>query len=338
MARFLARRAATAFVVLLGVSFITFMLARVVPADPAASYVGQRARPAQIEQARQQLGLDRPVLEQYWTYLKDISTGDWGTSIGTKRPVLDEIGSRFPATLELLLVAIAIAAVLGVVLGVLAARHRGRALDTALRLFSTAGISMPAFWLGLLFQIVFANQLGLLPPTGRYASDLQFTSPLTQVTGLVLVDSVVTGNVAVFRSAVEHMLLPALTLAAYPTGVIARMVRASMLEALGQDYVRAARAYGVPERVVLWRIALRNALPPATTVLGLTLAYLLTGAFFVEVVFNWPGLGQFTADALLSSDYPAIMGVTLLGAVGYIVVNLAVDLVQARLDPRVRLS
>lgn len=338
MARFLARRAATALVVLLGVSLITFMLARVVPADPAASYVGQHARPAQIEQAREQLGLDRPLLEQYWTYLTDVASGDWGTSIGTKRPVLQEIGDRFPATLELLLAAIAIATVLGIVLGVVAARHRGRWIDTTLRLFGTGGISVPAFWLGLVFQIVFAHKLGLLPPTGRYASDLQFTAPLTDVTGFVLVDSAVTGNVAVFRSAVEHMLLPALTLAAYPTGVIARMVRASMLETLGQDYVRAARAYGVSERVVLWRIALRNALPPATTVLGLTLAYLLTGAFFVEVVFNWPGLGQFTADALLSSDYPAIMGVTLLGAVGYILVNLAVDLVQARLDPRVRLA
>lgn len=338
MARFLARRAATAMVVLLGVSFITFMLARVVPADPAASYVGQHARPAEVEQARQALGLDRPVLEQYWTYLKDVASGDWGTSIGTKRAVLSEIGSRFPATLELLLVAIAIAAVLGTVLGVIAARHRGRALDAALRLFSTAGISMPAFWLGLVLQIVFCHQLGLLPPTGRYASDLQFTSPVDHITGFVLFDSLVTGNFAVFGSAVEHMLLPALTLAAYPTGVIARMVRGTMLETLSQDYVRAARAYGVRERVVVWRIALRNALPPATTVLGLTLAYLLTGAFFVEVVFNWPGLGQFTADALLSSDYPAIMGVTLLGAIGYIVVNLAVDLVQARLDPRVRLS
>lgn len=323
MIRFLLRRAATSALVLLGVTAVTFVLARVIPSNPAVAAIGPKAQPADVARITHELGLDLPLPAQYWRYLTALVQGDWGDSIGTKRPVLTEIGDRLPATLELLLAAMVIALVVGVFLGVVAARRQGRFTDGLIRFLSIGGVSMPAFWLGLVLQVVFFRGLNLLPPTGRLDPDTPYLDA---------------GALYVLTDALRHLILPALTLAAYPVGIVARMTRATMIEALSQDYIRTARAYGLPERVVVWRIALRNAIPPTATVLGLTLAYSLTGTFFVEVVFNWPGLGQFAAEALLNVDYPAIMGVTLLGAITYVVVNLVVDIVQARLDPRVSLS
>ena len=338
MRRYLLRRAASALLVLFSTTVVTFALARVVPADPALSYLGPKARPEEVARIHAKLGLDRPLPVRYVRYLGDLVRGDWGISIGTKQPVTSEIFGRLPATLELLAAAMVLAVLLGVVLGVVAAVRQNKVLDHLIRLLAIGGILMPAFWLGLLLQVTVFGRLGWFSLTGRSDPDLEFTEPLTHLTGFHLFDALVTGNLTAFQDATSHLVLPALTLAAYPIGVIARMTRAGMLEQLATDHVRAARAYGLAERTVVWRIALRGALPPVTTVAGLTLAYSLTGAFFVEVVFNWPGLGQFAADALLNLDYPAIMGVTLLGALGYVLVNLAVDLVQARLDPRVSLS
>lgn len=338
MVRFVLRRTLSACGVVLALTFITFLLARVVPSNPAAIYIGPRARPEQIARVRAQLGLDDPLLVQYLSYLRDTLTGDWGTSIGTKQPVLGEILSRLPATLELIAVAMTVAVVVGVALGVLAARHPGGVLDAAVRVLSIGGVSMPAFWLGLLLQIVFVGRLGLLPATGRLERSLEYTQPLRDITGFHLVDALLTLNTAALSSAASHLVLPALTLAAYPAGLMARMTRATMREALEQDYVLAARASGLRERFIIWRLALRNAIPPTLTVLGLTVAYALTGTFFVEVVFNWPGIGLFATQALLNVDYPSIMGITLLAAIGYLLVNLVVDVVHARLDPRVRLT
>ncbi len=338
MSRFLGRRLGTAILVLFGVSLVTFTLARVIPSNPAALYIGPRARAEEIARVTEQLGLNRPLPLQYVDYMGDMLTGDWGTSIGTKRPVLSEILDRLPATLELLITAMIIAVVVGTLLGVLSAQWRGRPPDLVVRLIAIAGVSMPAFWLGLLLQVLFFRQLDLLPLSGRLDTDIRFISPIADVTGFFTIDALVTGNWVALGDAAAHLVLPAVTLAAYPIGLIARMTRASMLEALGQDYVRSARAYGIGERTVVYRLALRNALPPTLTVLGLTLAYSLTGAFFVEIVFNWPGLGQFAVDALLNVDYPAVMGIALLGAAGYVLINLAVDIAQAWLDPRVRLA
>jgi peptide/nickel transport system permease protein len=336
--RFIARRLAGSAAVLLGLSVITFALARLVPSNPAAVYIGPEARPEDIARVAHQLGLDRPLPVQYLTYMRDMLTGDWGTSIGDKLPVLDDILGRLPATLELIAAAMLLAVPLGVLLGILSARWQHRPPDLAVRVVSIIGVSMPAFWLGLLLQVVFFRQLHLLPLTGRVDANLRFTSPITEVTGFYLVDTVVTGNWTAFRDVALHLVLPALTLAAYPIGLIARMTRASMLEALGQDYVRAARAAGIGERLITYRLALKNALIPVTTVVGLTLAYCLTGTFFVEVVYNWPGLGTLTVKGLLNLDYPVVMGVTLFGAVGYVIINLAVDLAQSWLDPRTRLA
>jgi ABC-type dipeptide/oligopeptide/nickel transport system permease component len=338
MTRFVLRRLAGSAAVLFGLSIITFALARLVPSNPAAVYIGPKARPEEIARVAHQLGLDQPLPIQYLAYMRSMLTGDWGTSIGTKRPVLDEILARLPATLELIFAAMLIAIPVGLLLGILSARWRGRPPDVVVRITSIIGVSLPAFWLGLLLQVLFFRTLHLLPLTGRVASDLRFTSPIASITGVYLVDSAITGNWVAFVDVTWHLILPAITLAAYPAGLIARMTRASMLEALGQDYVRAARASGISERLIVYRLALKNALLPVVTVIGLTLAYSLTGTFFVEVVFNWPGLGTFAVKGLLNLDYPVVMGITLFGAMAYVVINLGVDLVQAWLDPRTRVT
>ena len=338
MTRFIAKRLAGSAAVLLGLSVITFALARLVPSNPAAIYIGPKARPEDIARVTQELGLDRPLPIQYVTYMLDMLTGDWGTSIGTKRPVLEEILVRLPATLELIVAAMLLAVPAGILLGVLSARWQRRPPDLVVRVVSIVGVSLPAFWLGLLLQVLFFRTVHLLPLTGRVDPDLRFSSPIVETTGLYLLDTVLSGNWTAFRDVAWHLVLPALTLAAYPIGLIARMTRASMLEALGQDYVRAARAAGISERLITYRLALKNAMIPVTTVVGLTLAYSLTGTFFVEVVYNWPGLGTFTVKGLLNLDYPVVMGVTLFGAVGYVVINLVVDLAQSWLDPRTRLA
>jgi len=336
--RFLLRRLGSSVLVLAGVSVIVFWLARRIPTDVAAMYIGPRARPADIERVREQLGLNEDLITQYAIYMRDMLGGDWGTSIATKRPVLDEILQRLPASLELIIAAMLIALPLGLALGMLSARWHGRPVDAGVRIVSIIGVSLPAFFLGLLLQILFFRSLDLLPLSGRVDSDLRFTSPIAEVTGIYLVDSVVTGNWVAFIDVSWHLILPAITLAAYPIGLIARMTRSSMLETLGKDYVRTARAYGLSDRLIVGRLALRNAMVPVLTVIGLTLAYLLTGTFFVEIVFNWPGLGTFAVKAIQAVDYPAIMGIALFGAAAYVIINLVVDLLQAWVDPRIRLT
>jgi peptide/nickel transport system permease protein len=264
--------------------------------------------------------------------------GDWGTSIATKQPVLDEILGRLPASLELIAAAMLVALPLGLALGVLSARWQGRPLDVGVRVVSIIGVSLPAFFLAILLQIIFFRSLDVLPLSGRVDADLRFTSPVVEITGLYLVDALVTANWTAVQDVAWHLVLPAITLAAYPVGLISRMTRSTMLETLGRDYIRTARAYGLSERVIFNRLALRNALVPVLTVIGLTLAYLITGTFFVEIVFSWPGLGTFAVKSILATDYPAIMGIALFGAAAYVLINLIVDLAQAWVDPRIRLS
>lgn len=335
---YVLRRLITSLLVMVGLSLITFFLARVVPSDAAALYIGPHARPEQIERVRHQLGLDRPLPVQYAIYMGELLRGDLGTSVASKRPVLKELLDRLPATLELLMVAMTLAVIVGVVLGVLSASWQGRSVDNVVRGGSIIGVSLPAFWLGLLLQILFFRNLHWLPLSGEYTPDLRFSHPITHLTGFLLLDTLLTGNWVVFRDVALHLILPAITLAAYPIGLIARLTRATMLEVLAQDYIRTLRAYGVNEFLITYLYALKNAIGPTLTVTGLTLAYALTGSFFVEIIFNWPGLGQFTVRSLLSLDYPAIMGVTLFGAIGYVLINLVVDLLHAWIDPRISLK
>jgi peptide/nickel transport system permease protein len=228
--------------------------------------------------------------------------------------------------------------VFGVILGVTSARRKGKLVDLLVRNVSIMGVSVPAFFLGMILQVLFFRTLHILPLSGRFDNDLRFTSPITSATGFFLLDSALTGNWVAFKDVAWHLILPALTLAAYPIGLNARMIRATMLEVLSADYIRTARAYGIPDRIITYIYALKNAIGPALTVIGLTFAYSLTGTFFVEIVFNWPGLGQFTVNSLLNVDYPAIMGMTLFGAIGYVLINLIVDLLQSWLDPRISLE
>jgi len=335
---YVIRRIAMSILVLVGLSVITFTLARVIPSDPAALYIGPHPNPGDLERTREKLGLNRPVPVQYAYYVRDLLRGDLGDSIATKRPVLQEIGDRWPASLELLLTAMIFAVLVGVPLGVLSAQLQGSPFDVAVRTLSIVGVSMPAFWAGLLLQVVFFRNLHLLPLAGRFDTDLRFSSPIQPLTGFYLIDSAVTGNWIALKDVAWHTVLPALTLAAYPIGLIARMTRATMIEVLSQDYIRTARAYGTPEWFTIYFYALKNAIGPTLTVIGLTLAYALTGTFFIEIVFNWPGLGLFTVHSLLNTDHPAIMGITLLAAAGYVIINLMVDVAQAWIDPRISLA
>ncbi|HEX7432844.1 MAG TPA: ABC transporter permease [Anaerolineales bacterium] len=335
---FILRRLFTSIIVLIGVSIMTFLIARVVPSNAAELYIGPKARPEDIARVTKQLGLDKPLPVQYAVYMNELLHGDLGLSLGTKRPVLTEIRDRLPATLELLLSGMFLAVLIGVPLGVLSARWQGKPLDTGVRIISIMGVSMPAFFLGLLLQIFFFRDLHLLPLAARVNGNLRFTSPIVEMTGFFLIDSLLTRNWVAFKDVFLHLFLPSVTLAAYSIGLIARMTRASMLEMLEQDYIRTARAYGVRDAVITYLYALKNALSPTLTIIGITFAYALTGTFFVEVIFNWPGLGQFTVRSLLGLDYPAIMGITLFGAVGYVLINLIVDLLQAWIDPRISLK
>ncbi len=334
---FIIRRVVGALLVLLGVSVITFALARVVPSNAAALYIGPRARPDDIARVEEQLGLNEPLPVQYAVYMRDVLQGDLGTSIGSKRPVTQELTDRLPATLELLFVGMLIAIFLGVPLGVISASRQGKGSDILVRVISIVGVSVPAFALGLLLQFIFFRTFDWLPLSGRIDSDMRFVSPVEAITGFYLIDTAVTQNWVALKDSIWHIILPAFTLAAYPLALIARMTRSTMLEVLTQDYIRTAKAYGVKDRFIIYAYALKNAIGPTLTVIGLTFAFAITGTFFVEIIFNWPGLGLFTVRSLLNLDYPAIMGITLFGAVMYVVINLVVDLLQAWVDPRIRL-
>lgn len=335
---FILRRLLSSIFVLIGVSIITFTVARVIPSNAAAMYIGPKARPEDIARVTIKLGLDKPLPVQYFVYMSELLHGDLGTSIGTKRPVLQELAGRLPATLELLFTGMAIAVIVGVPMGVISARWQGKPMDVFVRTISIIGVSMPAFYLGLLMQILFFRRLDLLPLAGRFSNELRFTNPINPVTNFLLLDALIGSNWIAFKDVAFHLVLPALTLAAYPAGLIARMTRATMLEVMEQDYIRTARAYGIREIVVVYLYALKNALSPTLTVIGLTFAFALTGTFFVEIIYNWPGLGLFTVHSLLNVDYPAIMGITLFGSVMYVLINLTVDLLQAWIDPRISLK
>jgi peptide/nickel transport system permease protein len=335
---YVVRRIALAVLVLLGVATITFLMVRIVPSDPAAVYVGSNARPEQIAQARHDLGLDKPLYAQYGIYMKNLVRGDWGDSLRTKRPVLGDIMHFLPSSLELIIAALVLATILGVILGVATAHRKGKWIDHVMRIFSTGGVSIPAFWLALMLQILFFRVLHWLPVAGQSDILVSQAHPISSVTGMPVIDALVTGNWPAFTDSARHLILPMLCLAAYPMGVIMRMTRSSMLEAMGNDYIRMARAMGVPPRTLLYKDALKNAFGPVFTVIGLTFAYSLTGTFFVELIFAWPGLGSYATTSILSTDYPAIMGVTIVVAAAYVLVNLVVDLAQAFLDPRIALS
>lgn len=337
MIRYVIRRVALALVVVTGVVILTFVIADVVPGDPAVTWAGPHASAAEIARARQYLGLNEPLPVRIGRYFGGILTGNWGTSIHTHQPVLSDIGTAAPATLELVIAALIIAVAAGIPLGLAAARWPGSVLDHAIRVGSVLSVSMPVFWLALILQLIFAQRLRLLPVAGQYDPNLMFTHPLLTRTQMPVVDSLISGNWATLGSALDHLILPALVVATYPAGVVARMTRAQLLDTLGETHVQMVRSLGFPERTVLGTFAMKLAWNPVAAVLALVFAYSLVNTFLVESIFDWPGLGSYAAASATTLDTPAIVGVTLFIAIVYVTSNLVVDLLQAAIDPRIRL-
>jgi peptide/nickel transport system permease protein len=318
--------------VLLGVSIIVFFMVRAIPGDPAQILLGQQATQEQVQQLRAHMGLDKPVIVQYAVFLRGAVTGDLGDSIVTGRPVITELLVRFPATLELTAFAIFIAIAVGVPVGVISAVKQYSLLDKTTSVLALTGISMPIFWLAMILILIFGVRLELLPFPGRLSSGVSIPA----FTRLVLVDSLLTGNFGAFWDGLKHLIMPALALGTIPMAVIMRMTRSSMLEVMGEDYVRTARAKGVIPWRVVFKHALRNAMLPTVTVIGLQVGLLMGGAIITETIFSWPGIGQIAYDSIYSRDYAMIQGVVLYGALLFVLVNLLVDVLYAVLDPRVR--
>jgi len=335
--RYAVRRVALALVVVAGVVILTFVIADVVPGDPATSWAGPHASAAQIARARQYLGLDEPLPVRIGRYFGGILTGNWGISIHTHRPVLSDIGTAAPATVELVIAALIIGVLAGVPLGLAAARWPGSLADHLIRAGSVLGVSMPVFWLALILQLVFAQRLRVLPVAGQYDPNLIFSHPLVSRTQMPVIDSLISGNWPMLGSTLTHLVLPAVVVAAYPAGVIARMTRAQVLDTLGETHVQMVRSLGFPERTVFGTFAMKLAWNPVAAVLALVFAYSLVNSFLVESIFDWPGLGSYAAASVATLDTPAIVGVTLFVAIAYVACNLIVDLLQAALDPRIRL-
>lgn len=339
--RVVSRGASLLFSLLLtlfGLLFVTFLIARVVPVDPVLAIVGDRATQAQYDAARVSLGLDQPLPVQFVRYLGDVATGDLGRSNLTSRPVVEDIASAFPATLELATLATLIGVLIGVPAGVIGAVHQGRWQDQAIRVVGLLGYSMPVFWLGLIALLVFYGQLGWVGGPGRLdvSYELAYEFDVTPVTGSILIDSALSGAWDVFRNALSHLILPALVLGYFSLAYISRMTRSFMLEQLSQDYVTTARVKGVSERRVVWVHALGNAMVPLVTVIALSYAALLEGSVLTETVFAWPGLGLYITQALFAADFNAVLGGTLVIGAVFVVLNILSDLVYTLVDPRAR--
>lgn len=335
MRKFILRRLLLGVIVLFGVALITFFVARVVPSDPAAKWAGPRATPEQIAKARLELGLDKPLIVQFGKYLSDLARGNLGYSLRTRRPVALELMESLPATIELVLISTFAAVFIGIPLGVISAKQKDRLVDHLSRLFSIGVVSLPTFWIGLILQLVFFRTLGLFPMGGQLSTEIKITMEIPRVTGFLMLDSLVTGNFRIFFDALWHIVLPGITIGLYPVGLVARMTRSALLEILSEDYITAARSYGLKERIVLWSYALKNSIGPTSTVVALSIGYTLVNTFLTESIFTWPGIGNYIATAVIGLDYPAIMGVTIFSAFSYVILNLIADIIVA-LDPRVR--
>lgn len=333
--KFIGKRVVNLIVMLLGVATLVFILTKMIPGDPVVANLSQRALndPEVVAAYRAKYGLDQPVFVQYILYIKNLLHLDLGTSIRTNKPVLDELARCYPATIELALFAIILAAVLGILFGVISAMKRNSILDQAVRALSVTGVSIPSFWFALLVLYFFYYKLHIFPGPGRLSNS--FSAPAT-VTGMYVIDSLIEGNPAKALDALQHLILPGLVLAAFTMGLITRTTRSNLLDVMSTDYIRTARAKGLSRVGLIVRHALGNALIPVLTVIGLGLGNLLGGMVLVETIFNWPGVGQFAYESVLSVDYPSIIGVALLIALNYMVINTVVDILYGVIDPRVR--
>jgi len=337
LATYIARRLLLLIPVLIGVTLITFVISHIIPVDPVHAWAGEKSG-KDADRIRQKMGLDKPLWDQYIIYMGSLLRGDFGEAPSEGfRPVSDSLALYFPATVELTIYSMLLAIALGIPTGVISATKRDKPIDHVTRIYALVGVSIPIFWLGIMLLWIFYGilHIGFFSPSGRLDTTLE---PPTHITGLYTVDSLVTGNWPVFVNAVLHLVLPAFCLSYISMAIITRMMRSSMLEVLGQEYIKAARSKGLAERVVIKKHAQRNALIPTTTVIGLSFGGLLGGAVLTETVFSWPGIGRWSIDRLVALDFTGVMAITVITAIIYVFTNLVVDIVYAYLDPRIRLE
>jgi peptide/nickel transport system permease protein len=334
MLRFVVRRLLLLVPILLGLSIVVFFWIRALPGGPAQALLGERATPETIAQIERQYGLDQPVHVQYWKYLERTTHFDLGTSVASRRPVTDELAERFPATIELALAAMLFSVVLGIPLGFIAAKRYGTWLDHASLVGSLIGISIPIFFLAILLKYAFAVKLGLLPSVGRISVLIDIPHP----TKFYVLDAILAGNPSALWDVLKHLILPAIALGSIPLAIIARITRAAVLDVQNEDYVRTARAKGLPPRVVDGRHIFRNALLPIVTIIGLQTGLLLSGAVLTETVFAFPGMGTWLVQAIRNRDFPVLQGGILFVSLVFVLVNLLVDITYALINPRIRVS
>jgi peptide/nickel transport system permease protein len=332
--RFIVRRLILLLPILLGLSLLVFLWIRALPAGPAQSLLGERATPETIRQIEEQYGLNEPIHIQYWSYLKTVGTGDLGTTIRTRRPVTDELKERFPATIELTLAALLFATLFGVPLGFIAAKRYGTWVDHSSLVISLIGISIPIFFLAILLKYVFAVKLGLLPTVGRISVLIDLEHP----TNFYLIDALIAGDPEAFWDVSKHLILPAIALGSIPLAITARITRAAVLDVQNEDYIRTARAKGLPPRTVDIRHIFRNAMLPIVTIIGLQMGLLLSGAVLTETVFAFPGMGTWLVEAIRQRDYAILQGGILFVSFVFVIVNLLVDISYALINPRIRVS
>ena len=334
MLKFIVRRLVQLVPILIGLSLLVFVWVRALPGGPAQALLGERSSPERIAEVRRAYGLDKPIHQQYVSYLNQVAHLDFGQSISSRRNVSTEIRQRFPATVELTVAAMLFAVLLGIPLGFLAARRYLEWFDHLSMAGSLLGISVPVFFLAFILKYVFAVKLGWLPSSGR----LDVTSDAAHPTGFFVLDAIVTGDAAALGDALRHLILPAIALGTIPLAVITRITRAAVLEVVNEDYVRTARAKGLPGSLVSRRHVLKNALLPVSTIIGLQAGLLLSGAVLTEIVFSWGGMGSFLYQAVFDRDFPVLQGGIMFLAVVFVVVNLLVDITYGLLDPRIRVT
>ncbi len=338
MWKYVAQRLMLMILILVGVLIVTFALSRVLPGSPIEMMLGHRPTQEQIDLARAEYGLDQPIPVQFFHYVSGVLQGDFGISLRTRQPVLDDLLERMTATFELTTLAVILVIVLGIPLGVLSAVRQNTLSDHVTRSFSIAGMALPVFLIGMILQMVFYGWLRWLPLQGRMNVEVLLDFPFDRVTGIYLIDTVLSGQWLAFKSAASHLVLPVLTLSIASLSVIIRITRNTMVEVLSEDYIRTARAFGLPDRLVYFRYALKATLIPMMTIIGLTYGFMLGGSVVVEYVYDWPGLGGYVVGAITQSDFPAVMGVTLFLATIYLSINLIVDLLYFVADPRLEAS
>ncbi|HAX90166.1 MAG TPA: peptide ABC transporter permease [Cyanobacteria bacterium UBA11370] len=334
MVQYIGKRLINLLPVLLGITLLVFTLLHLIPGDPAVIILGERATPEQVAALREQLGLNQPLPLQYLTFLWNLVRFDFGTSIISGIPIIDEIRTRWPATFELSVAAIIVAIALGIPIGVLAAVRKNQLADNLSTIGSLVGVSMPVYWLGLLLIYLFAVNLNWLPPSGRISIETGLN--FQPITGFYVLDALLQFNIKLLQDVLCHLILPALTLGTIPLAILARITRSAMLEVLSQDYIRTARAKGVPERWVILKHALKNALLPVVTIIGLQFGTLLGGAILTETIFSWPGIGSWIYEGILARDYPVVQGGVVFVSVSFVLINLLVDISYALLDPRIK--